>query len=51
MLENLEKLADFKQGENVQQSASLYKTDSSINWELLNGNELTYKNYVNMRQQ
>ena len=48
MLENLEKLADFKQGENVQQSASLYKTDSSINWELLNGNELTYKNYVNM---
>ena len=48
MLENLEKLADFKQGENVQQSASLYKTDSSINWELLNENELTYKNYVNM---
>ena len=48
MLDNLEKIVDFKQGENTQQSASLYKNESSIDWEFLNGTELTYKNYLDM---
>ena len=48
MLDNLEKIVDFKQGENTQQSASLYKNESSIDWEILNGTELTYKNYLDM---
>lgn len=48
MLENLEKIVDFKQGENHQQGASLYKIENSIDWELLNGTELSYKNYLDM---
>lgn len=48
MLDNLEKIKDFKYGENHQQSASLYKSESSIDIELLNGSELTYLNYLNM---
>ena len=48
MLDNLEKITDFKQGENSQQSACLYKNESSLDWELLNGSELTYINYLNM---
>ena len=48
MLDNLEKITDFKYGENRQQSASLYKNESSIDWEILNGAELTYKNYLDM---
>ena len=48
MLDNLEKIVDFKQGENTQQSASLYKSESSLDWEILNGTELTYMNYLNM---
>ena len=48
MLDNLEKIVDFKQGENTQQSASLYKNESSIDWEILNGTELTYKDYLDM---
>lgn len=48
MLENLEKIVDFKQGENKQQSASLYKMENSLDWEQLNGSELSYKNYLDM---
>ncbi len=48
MLDNLEKIVDFKQGENQQQGASLYKNEGSIDWEILNGTELTYKNYLDM---
>lgn len=48
MLDNLEKITDFRYGENRQQSASLYKNESSIDWEVLNGSELTYKNYLDM---
>ena len=48
MLDNLEKITDFKYCENKQQSASLYKNESSIDWEILNGSELTYKNYLDM---
>ena len=48
MLDNLEKITDFKYGENRQQAASLYKNESSIDWEVLNGSELTYKNYLDM---
>lgn len=48
MLDNLERIIDFKQGENRQQSACLYKNEGSIDWEQLNGGELTYKNFLNM---
>ena len=48
MLDNLEKIVDFKQGENKQQSASLYKMENSLDWEQLNGSELSYKNYLDM---
>ena len=48
MLDNLEKIVDFKQGENKQQSASLYKMGNSLDWEQLNGSELSYKNYLDM---
>lgn len=48
MLENLEKITDFKYGENRQQTACLYKSESSIDIELLNGGELSYVNYLNM---
>ncbi|MBR1943608.1 hypothetical protein IJ843_07735 [bacterium] len=48
MLENLEKIVDFKYGENRQQAASLYKNESSIDWEILNGGEFTYRNYLDM---
>ena len=48
MLDNLERIIDFKQGENRQQSACLYKNEGSIEWEQLNGGELTYKNFLNM---
>ena len=48
MLDNLEKIVDFKQGENKQQSASLYKMENSLDWEQLNGSELSYRNYLDM---
>ena len=48
MLENLEKIKDFKFGENKHQSACIYKNDSSVDWELLNGEELSYRNYLDM---
>ena len=48
MLDNLERIIDFKQGENRQQAACLYKNEGSIGWEQLNGGELTYKNFLNM---
>ena len=41
MLDNLEKITDFRYGENRQQSASLYKNESSIDWEVLNGSVKT----------
>lgn len=48
MLDNIEKITDFNYGENSQQSAVLYKGEYSVDWEVLNGNELTYKNYLDM---
>lgn len=48
MIENLEKIIDFKHGENKQQYASLYATDSMLDYEKVNGGELTYKNILDM---
>ena len=48
MLNNLEKIVDFKYGENKQQSAGLYRMESSVDWEQLNGMELSYRNYLDM---
>ena len=48
MLDNLEKITDFKHGDNSHQGASLYKTESMIDYELLNGEELSYKNINDM---
>ena len=48
MLDNLEKITNFKFGENNHQSASIYKNESSIDWECLNGGELSYRNYLDM---
>ena len=48
MLENMEKVLDFQYGENKQQSASLYKTEHSLTTSILNGEGLSYKDYLNM---
>ncbi len=48
MLDNLEKITDFKFGENSHQGASLYKSDAMIDYEVVNGNELSYKNILDM---
>lgn len=48
MLDNLEKIVDFQYGENEHQYASLYKTESMLDYEKLNGAELTYKNILDM---
>ncbi len=48
MLENMEKVLDFQYGENKQQSASLYKTERSLTTSILNGESLSYKDYLNM---
>lgn len=48
MLDNLEKITDFKFGENSHQGASLYKSDAMIDYEVVNGGELSYKNILDM---
>lgn len=48
MLDNLEKITDFKFGENSHQGASLYKSDAMIDYEIVNGGELSYKNILDM---
>ncbi len=45
---NLEKLQDLRYGENPHQKAGLYKMDSSVDFELLNGKELSYNNIADM---
>lgn len=48
MLDNLEKITDFKFGENSHQGASLYKSDAMVDYEVVNGGELSYKNILDM---
>lgn len=45
---NLRKKLDLRYGENPHQIAALYQTASSIDYELLNGKELSYNNIVDM---
>ena len=48
MINDLEKIIDFKHGENSHQGASLYKTESMVDYEVLNGEEPNYKNITDM---
>lgn len=45
---NLEKVQDLRYGENPHQKAALYKQPSNINFEVLNGKELSYNNMVDL---
>ena len=45
---NLEKLQDLRYGENPHQKAGLYKMDNSVDFELLNGKELSFNNIADM---
>lgn len=45
---NLNKVQDLRYGENPHQKAALYKKASNINFEVLNGKELSYNNMVDM---
>ena len=45
---NLEKIQDLRYGENPHQTAGLYKLNDDINFELLNGKELSFNNIVDM---
>lgn len=44
----LKKKQDLRYGENPHQKAALYQTGSSIDFELLNGKELSYNNLVDL---
>ncbi len=44
----IEKVGDLKYGENPHQQASIYKTDSAIDYEILQGQELSYNNITDM---
>ncbi len=45
---NLEKVQDLRYGENPHQKAALYKQPSNIDFEVLNGKELSYNNMVDL---
>jgi len=45
---SLKKSQDLRYGENPHQSAALYKRNDSIEYELLNGKELSFNNIVDM---
>lgn len=47
---NFEKLKDLKYGENPHQKASIYKTDKMVDYEVLNGKELSYNNILNVTE-
>lgn len=44
----LEKVQDMRYGENPQQKAALYKSNINIDFELLNGKELSFNNLVDL---
>ncbi len=43
-----EKIKDLRYGENPHQKASLYSYNKEIDWEVLNGKELSYNNILDM---
>jgi len=45
---NLKKAQDLRYGENPHQKAALYKLPSSVDFELLQGKELSYNNFVDL---
>ena len=45
---NLEKIQELRYGENPHQKAGLYKMDNSVDFELLNGKELSFNNISDM---
>ncbi len=44
---NFEKIKDLPYGENLHQKASLFKTENTIDYEVLEGKELTFNNMLN----
>ena len=47
---NLEKIVDLPCGENIQQSASVYKNNKMVNYEILNEKELDYNDLVDLTE-
>lgn len=45
---SLEKVKDLRYGENPHQAAAIYKTPSTIDYEVLQGKELSYNNMVDI---
>ena len=45
---NFKKIQDLRYGENPHQKAALYKFNSNVDFEVLNGKELSYNNLVDM---
>ncbi len=45
---SVEKINDLRYGENPHQSAAIYKNDNQINYDVLNGKELSYNNILDM---
>lgn len=47
---NFEKLQDMKYGENPHQKGAIYKTDRMIDYEVINGKELTFNDILNVTE-
>lgn len=47
---NFEKLKDLKYGENPHQHASVYKMEKMVDYEVINGKELSFNNILNVTE-
>ncbi len=47
---NFEKLKDMKYGENPHQKGAIYKTDRMVDYEVVNGKELTFNDILNVTE-
>ena len=47
---NFEKLKDMKYGENPHQKGAIYKTDKMVDYEVVNGRELTFNDILNVTE-
>lgn len=47
---NFEKLKDMKYGENPHQKGAIYKTEKMVDYEVLNGKELSFNNILNVTE-
>lgn len=47
---SFEKLKDMPYGENPHQKGAIYKTDRMVNYEVVNGKELTFNNILNITE-